>query len=42
MEGKDVRVTGTLRFAHYEAFPEHPPDQFYFEAEKAKIELNER
>jgi hypothetical protein len=43
MEGKDVRVTGVLRFAHYEASPEqHPPDHFYFEAETAKIELNER
>jgi len=48
MQGKDVRVTGTLRFAHY---PEPPPgelpaarasDHFYFEAETAKIELRDR
>ena len=48
MEGQDVRVTGTLRFAHY---PEPPPgdspvarapDHFYFEAEKAKVELTKR
>jgi hypothetical protein len=48
MEGKDVRVTGTLRFAHY---PEPPPgalpvgrasDHFYFEAETAQIELSQR
>lgn len=48
MEGRDVRVTGTLRFAHY---PKPPPgalpegrasDHFYFEAETAKVELNER
>ena len=42
MEGKDVRVTGILRYAHYEPSPEqHPPDHFYFEAETATIELNE-
>jgi hypothetical protein len=41
MEGKDVRVTGVLRYAHYEPSAEqHPPDHFYFEAETAKIELN--
>ena len=41
MEGKDVRVTGVLRYARYEPSPEqHPPDHFYFEAETAKIELN--
>ncbi|HEY6047099.1 MAG TPA: hypothetical protein VIU65_10890 [Pyrinomonadaceae bacterium] len=40
MEGKDVRVTGTLEFRHYEASPgQHPPDYFYFRAETAKIEL---
>jgi len=48
MEGQDVRVTGTLRFAHY---PEPPPgpspvgrafDHFYFEAETAKVELSQR
>jgi hypothetical protein len=40
MEGKDVRVTGVLRYAHYEPSTEqHPPDHFYFEAETAKIEL---
>jgi hypothetical protein len=41
MEGKDVRITGVLRYAHYEPSNEqHPPDHFYFEAETAKIELN--
>jgi hypothetical protein len=45
MEGRDVRVTGTLRFAHYpdpspQALPVgRAPDHFYFEAETAKIEL---
>jgi hypothetical protein len=48
MEGQDVRVTGTLRFAHY---AEPPPralpvgradDHFYFEAETAKVELSQR
>ena len=48
MEGQDVRVTGTLRFAHY---PEPPPgdstraralDHFYFEAETAKVEVSHR
>ena len=47
MEGQDVRVTGTLRFAHY---PEPPPgdstraralDHFYFEAETAKVEVSQ-
>ena len=48
MEGKEVRVTGMLRFAHYpasptEALPEgRPSDHFYFEAETAKIELSQR
>lgn len=48
MEGKDVRVTGTLRFAHYPASPTgdlpegRAPDHFYFEAETAKIELSQR
>lgn len=42
MEGKNVRVTGVLRYAHYEPSPEqHPPDHFYFEAETATIELDE-
>lgn len=46
MEGRDVRVTGTLRFAHYPkppagALPEaRAPDHFYFEAETAKVELS--
>jgi hypothetical protein len=46
MEGKDVRVTGVLRYAHSEAASEgpsseqHVPDHFYFEAETTKIELN--
>ena len=48
MEGKDVLVTGTLRFAHGaeptpEALPEgRAPDHFYFEAETAKVELSQR
>jgi hypothetical protein len=46
MEGRDVRVTGTLRFAHYPSVPEpvteaRPFDHFYFEVETAKIELNQ-
>jgi hypothetical protein len=47
MEGRDVRVTGTLRFADYPepkptALPEaQPSDHFYFEAETAKVELSE-
>ena len=42
MEGKDVRITGVLQYAHYEPSTEqHPPDHFYFEAETAKVELNE-
>ncbi len=46
MEGQNVRVTGTLRFAHYpvstpETLPEgRPSDHFYFEAETAKVELS--
>ena len=46
MEGKEVRVTGVLRYAHSSAASEgssseqHIPDHFYFEAETAKIELN--
>jgi hypothetical protein len=48
MEGQDIRVTGTLRFAHY---PEPPPgdstvaralDHFYFEAETAKVEASQK
>ncbi len=45
MEGRKVRVTGTLRFAHYEngsqkSLPAaRPSDHFYFEAETARIEL---
>jgi hypothetical protein len=45
LEGQDVRVTGTLRFVHYPApSPQALPvgrasDHFYFEAEKAQIEL---
>ena len=48
MEGKEVRVTGMLRFAHYpvsplDALPEgRPSDHFYFEAETAKVELSQR
>ena len=48
MEGQDVRVTGTLRFAHY---PEPPSgdspvaralDHFYFDAETTKVEVSHR
>ncbi|HVS81060.1 MAG TPA: hypothetical protein VHE60_04940 [Pyrinomonadaceae bacterium] len=48
MEGRNVRVTGTLRFARYpppppQALPEgRAPDHFYFEAETAKVELVRR
>lgn len=48
MEGRDVRVTGTLRFVHYPEpkpgdLPEgRAPDHFYFEAETAKVELSQR
>ena len=48
MEGRNVRITGTLRFAHYPepaagALPEgRAPDHFYFEAETAKVELSEK
>jgi hypothetical protein len=47
MEGKDVRITGILRFAHYPdpspgALPEgRPSDHFYFDAETAKVELSQ-
>ena len=46
LEGKSVRVTGVLRFAHYAdaisgtSSEGHPQDHFYFEAEKAKIVIN--
>ncbi|MFN2530106.1 MAG: hypothetical protein ABR555_02295 [Pyrinomonadaceae bacterium] len=45
MEGKQVKVTGALRFAKFppsntNALPEaRPPDHFYFESETVKIEL---
>lgn len=45
MEDKEVRVTGTLRFAHYPkppsgALPEgRASDHFYFEAETVRVEL---
>ena len=48
MEGRNVRITGTLRFAHYPepapgALPEgRASDHFYFEAETAKVELSEK
>jgi hypothetical protein len=48
MEGQNVHVTGTLRFAHYpvsppEALPEgRPADHFYFEAETTKVELSQK
>jgi hypothetical protein len=43
MEGKDVRVTGILRFAKNpdtELPAGRPSDHFYFEAESAKISLS--
>ena len=48
LEGQDVFVTGTLRFAHYPKPPPgdsavaHASDHFYFEAETAKVELSQR
>jgi len=48
MEGQNVCVTGALRFAHYPASPAkalpegRPSDHFYFEAETAKVELNQK
>jgi hypothetical protein len=40
MEGREVRLTGILRFEHFEPSPEqHPPDFFYFEGETVQIEL---
>ena len=45
LEGRDVRVTGTLRLAHYpDPSPEvlpvgRAPDHFFFEAETARIKL---
>ncbi len=48
MEGREVRVTGTLRFARYPKPPPgdlpegRAPDHFYFEAETAKVELSEK
>lgn len=48
LEGRDVRVTGTLRFAKYpepshQDLPEaRASDHFYFEAETAKVEFSER
>jgi hypothetical protein len=46
MEGREVRVTGTLRFAHYpEATRDdvgRPFDHFYFEAESASVESSQR
>jgi len=46
MEGREVRVTGILHFVHYADAKEgpsaeaRPQDHYYFEAEKATIELN--
>jgi hypothetical protein len=40
MEGREVRLTGILRFQHFEPSPEqHPPDYFYFEGETVRFEL---
>ena len=47
MEGKSVRVTGTLRFKRYPAPPPGPvaearaPSHFYFDPRISRIELNE-
>lgn len=47
MEGKDVRITGILRFAKNpdasggDLPAGRPSDHFYFEAESAKINLNQ-
>jgi hypothetical protein len=39
-EGHEVRLTGILRFQHFEPSPEqHPPDYFYFEGETVRINL---
>jgi hypothetical protein len=48
VEGKDIKVTGILRF--YSSPPvtsglvaeARPPDHFYFEAQSANVELNEK
>ena len=48
MQDKDVRVTGTLRFAQYPKPPAgdlpegRAPDHFYFEQETAKVELDQK
>jgi hypothetical protein len=40
MEGKEIKITGTWGFRHFEPSPEqHPPDYFYIEVETAGIEL---
>jgi hypothetical protein len=45
MEGRDVRVTGTLGFMHYPLAPDtelqqqRQDDYYYFDAETAKVEL---
>jgi hypothetical protein len=48
MEGREVRMTGMLKFAHYPQ-PQsdasragRPSDHFYFEAETTKVELIQR
>jgi len=39
MEGHEVRLTGILRFKHFEPSPgQHPPDYFYFEGETVRFE----
>ncbi len=48
LEGRDVSVTGTLRFAHYPEASRNglplgrPADHFYFEAASAKVELSQQ
>jgi len=44
MQGRGVKVTGTLRFQHFEQTTnsgavDQPTDYFYFDAETAKIRL---
>jgi hypothetical protein len=46
LEGRDVRVTGTLHFVHHDQLPpadlmqQREFDHYYFDAETAKVQLN--
>jgi hypothetical protein len=46
LEGRDVRVTGILHFAHHDQLPppdlavQREPDHYYFDPQTAKVELN--